>query len=660
MSKSPVIRKVHGVYPERRRVQENWFVRLSTSLLPSYTGKNASADRLGSIIQRVKAQEGELTRLGEDDLTARIHHLRGELRKHGVTSDLACCSLAMAREVSARCLGTRYQDTQIGAAWALLCGMAAEIASNEGRVAAAALAACTAAMAGVPTHVVAATAYLAERNARYLRPVYERMGVSLGSICQDMTIEERQRAYLSDVVYCGCREHLANYLHDQLVMTKRLGRISHTVQRLYGSLGTSGKLNMRGLHFAIVDDADHILIDEARNPLVIAGEGNRYFEQDMYRQAIHFASQLTVGEDFILVREERRVEFTDQGRARLSDISRGIGSYWNVTDLREMFVLQALTALHCFTENTDYQVHDDRIAIVDEGARKIMVERGWNQGLQQMIECVAGCTVSTQKDTLASMTFQRFFRRYHMLAALAGEVREVAGEFDAVYGLPVMAIEAEKGESVVPDPECFVSLAEKGEKMAGQIMKVNKTGRPIVIHALSKETVDWVHALLNQHRLVHALVSGAAAGEDAENVAQAWQAGRITVVMNIAARGISIWPQGEAKAHGGYHVIASEPHGTQRLDRQFFSRFRWSGEPCSYATFVSMEDFLFRPHVDSLVHRLVLFILRHWQVPGLALMRWYMNSVQRKNEKKFSRLRRELLLQDDSMEAFLAFSGERG
>lgn len=598
--------------------------------------------------------------LDDVSLKNEIAALRNELRLKGATFTRVCQSFAFVREIAERHLGMRHYNVQLMGGWALFNGMVAEMETGEGKTLTATLPACTAAMSGMPTHIITVNDYLAGRDASLMRPVYEAMGLSLGVIQHGMTPEARQLAYQCDVVYCTNKELVFDYLKDYLNQRQRPGPVAYALRRLSDNAGSRTKLNLQGLYFAIVDEADSVLIDEARTPLIISGSGDSNFEEEVYRQAIIFAEQMVEQEDFILNETEKQINLTELGQERLEGLTEYTGGFWKAARRREQLVTQALTALHLFHSDKHYLVSDGKVNIVDEYTGRLMADRSWERGLHQMIECKEGCEITIQKDTLARMTYQRFFRRYHLLAGMTGTAREVAKELSSVYRLQVVRIPTHnplirKGGT----PRFFASEKEKMNAIVQRSAELHAVGRPVLIGTPTVEASEMLSRLLDEHGLVHRILNARQDEEEAEIITQAGQKGQITVATNMAGRGTDIQLGAEVEQLGGLHVIASERQGARRIDRQLFGRCGRQGDPGTFEGFSSFEDEVFKPYTaSSLIMPVFKFLLRTGTPIGMLFCRLFSNHAQRKIEKKHFIMRRELLKHDESMERALAFSGE--
>src|SRR6476659_2763478 len=315
-------------------------------------------------------------RMSDVDLQLAASTLRPALVRKGFRRDLVANVFAIVREAAQRTLGQRHFDVQLLGGWVLLTGRVAEMDTGEGKTLTATLPACTAALAGLPVHVVTVNDYLAARDAEAMGPVYQALGVTVGVIKQGMDADARRAAYGCDVTYCTNKELVFDYLKDRLVVGQMPSQTHLHLERLHGP-DTSQRLLLRGLHYAIVDEADSVLVDEARTPLIIAQRSHEAMEQTVYEQALTLASRLTEGEEFVVDHAERDVRLTARGEIRLEELTTSLGGMWKGGRRREAFVRQALTAQHLFHREQHYLVQEESVHIIDEYTGRVMPDRSW-------------------------------------------------------------------------------------------------------------------------------------------------------------------------------------------------------------------------------------------------------------------------------------------
>ncbi|MDX1775504.1 MAG: preprotein translocase subunit SecA, partial [Desulfobulbales bacterium] len=599
MSSKPALPKKNtGFYPERSPRLKS---QLETFLhdYPGYlfTRLGPSFKRLSTIVEDVKKLRPQLSSSDKAQLKSVTAELRKKILREGISHENTAQTFALVQEFAERTLNIRHYDVQLIGGYALLNGMVAEMETGEGKTLTATLPACTAALAGIPVHIITVNEYLAERDAAWMKPVYDAMGLSVGFIRHDMSPAERSRVYLQDVVYCTNKEIVFDYLKDHLSLKKKPGHIAYPLQRLYGSSGTLKDLILRGLCYAIVDEADSVLIDEARTPLIISGAGDSNFEEQTYGQALAFARQLSSNEHFRSEKAAKNIELTEAGRDFLAALAKPAGGFWVSARRREAMVCMALVALYHFQRDKDYLIKDGKIEIIDEYTGRRMADRSWEKGLHQLIECKENCAITTQRETLARISYQRFFRRYHMLAGMTGTAREVARELWSVYGLKFIRIPTNKPLIRQGLPEIFFNTEK--EKLAAVVKRVkdlNATGKPVLIGTPTVGVSEKISRLLCENGLEHRVLNARQDKEEALIIARAGNIGEITVATNMAGRGTDIQLGPEVRELGGLQVIATEVHSARRIDRQLYGRCGRQGDPGTYETYISLEDEVFQPY----------------------------------------------------------------
>jgi preprotein translocase subunit SecA len=401
-----------GIYPERQEPRMARLDRIAASaggMLAPWLRPRAS--RFQWIIGHANAQARSLEGLRNEQIQEVSQSLRQRLRSEGYKEDLVAQAFALVREVAGRTIGMRHFDVQLIGGLVLLKGMVAEMETGEGKTLVATLPACTAALAGVPVHIITVNDYLAERDSKWMGPIYRALGLRVGTIIHGMDSQARRAAYRCDVTYCTNKEVTFDYLRDRILLRDRPSAIRLQLERLYGEQSRVRHLLLRGLHFAIVDEADSVLIDEARTPLIISAEGDGDEEESLFRQALGLAGELVPEKDFLIRPSERSLELPAQGRGRVDDFSWTDGGGWTNRKQREELVRQALVALHLFALDKQYLLREGKVQIVDEYTGRVMADRSWEQGLHQLIEIKENCEVTRRKETQARISYQRFFRR---------------------------------------------------------------------------------------------------------------------------------------------------------------------------------------------------------------------------------------------------------
>jgi len=641
---------VGAAYPERHEPREGKLERFVTSLRYFAGGLRGRAVRLERIVAATQAAGAGLERLSKAELLERAAQLRARLRREGFAGlDLAAASFAVVREAAARTLGLCHFDVQLMGGWAMLNGMLAEMETGEGKTLTATLTAATAALAGRAVHVITVNDYLAERDSEWTRPVYEALGLTVGCVKQGMDPESRRAAYRRDVVYCSNKEIAFDYLRDRRVLGGRPRAIAMKVDTLGGS-GVGRRLLLRGLQFAIVDEADSVLVDEARTPLILSAEASHGQEEKLHAEALALAKQLGEGDYEI---RDQGVQVTDQGLERLEALADSLSGVWRGPRRREQLVRQALSALHMFERDKHYLVREGKVVIIDENTGRLMPDRSWEQGLHQLIEIKEGCEITGRRETLARISYQRFFRRYLSLAGMTGTASEVAGELWAVYRLRVAAIRTNRPCRRLRQPgEVYGRSELKWRAVVGAIARQRARGRPVLIGTRSVAASETLAALLDEAQIPYRLLNARQDRDEAEIVARAGEPGCVTVATNMAGRGTDIKLAPGVAERGGLHVIATELNDSGRIDRQLFGRCARQGDPGSCEAILALEEDLVASYFPAAAAR-----LRSLESLPLRFGRMVFGVAQWRAERSHSRARRDLLDLDDYLGDVLAFSG---
>jgi preprotein translocase subunit SecA len=651
-----------GLYPERRDVKDGRLDRFIGSLHGRWAqgGSPRRGHRLRRFAGRVEALADALNELDEDALRRRVAAVRAALMVDGLADAPVAECFALIREVCSRQLGLRHYPVQLMGGYAMLRGTLAEMQTGEGKTLTAVLPAVTVALAGAPVHVITVNDYLASRDAAYLTPVYAFFGLRVGLIVPDQESAQRAEAYASDVTYCVNKDLVFDYLRDRITQKRgRAGARAVLDNWLAGPRHAAGSAALlRGLYFAIVDEADSVLIDEARTPLIISSDVDDANGRTLYEQALALAASLESRTHYLLRARERSIELTDAGRAAVADFARGLSGLWGIARAREELVEQGLSALHLFQRDRHYIIADDKVQIVDEYTGRVMADRSWERGLHQMIEVKEGLDLSKRRDTISRITYQRFFRRYLCLAGMSGTATEVAPEMRSVYALDVLRIAPNRpvirrdlGQRVFLDSDRrWAAVVERAAEMRAQ-------GRAVLIGTRSVAASELASERLTAAGLVHEVLNARQDAREAEIIKEAGQPGRITVATNMAGRGTDIGLSPEVRAAGGLHVILSEYHDAARIDRQLFGRAGRQGDPGSCEAIVSLDDELFLAHASPLLGWLRAraaptgLLPAHW---GRLLRRHAQAAAERQN----SRIRRQTVDMDKRVEQSLAFAGK--
>jgi preprotein translocase subunit SecA len=649
-----------GRYPQRRDVRENWLDRAVARINGAARQLLRSRGRgFDAFIRQVDAAATGLDALSEQELSWRTRELRRRMYSEGLKDPLVAEAFALVREVAGRRLGMRHYDVQLFGGRVMLEGMIAEMETGEGKTMTATLPACAAALAGIPVHVVTVNDFLVSRDAEWMGPIYKAFGLSVGVILEGMSLEERRKAYACDVTYCTNKQLAFDYLKDRLLLGQENRPLHLRVEGLHKEKPRSSRLLLRGLCFAIVDEADSVLIDEARTPLIISNKGDSTQEETTYREAIAIARRLESPRDFTIRARDRQVELTDFGKVRARKLAKPYGGVWMGAKRRADLLKQALSALHLYQLDKDYLLKDGKVQIIDEYTGRVMEDRTWERGLHQMIETKEGYAISGRQETLARISYQRFFRRYLRLAGMTGTAREVAGEMWAVYRLNVVRVPTNRPMQRVAMPEqVFATSDQKWHAVLQRVRELHGQGRPVLIGTRSVAASEALGNLLRASLLPHQVLNARQDQEEAQVVARAGQRGAITVATNMAGRGTDIKLDPGVAERGGLHVLATERHDAARIDRQLFGRGGRQGDPGSYELIVSLEDELVTDYFGKRVVGLMQRAAERGSGRIPAWLAWpVMRWAQSAAELHHGAIRRDLLKLDDNLGDMLAFSG---
>lgn len=555
----------------------------------------------------------ELEALDAEELEARARDLSPQLRAEGFRPDLAAQALAIASEAVRRVFGFLPRNEQLAGAGYLLEGRLVEMATGEGKTITALLAAATAALAGRTVHVVTVNSYLAQRDHDLGAPVLAALGISSAMLCEGQEPLDRTRALTRQVIFCDNKEVTFEYLRGLLARSR------------------TGSGSLPNLDFAIVDEADSILIDEAGTPLIIA-EPQPEPDAAWRGLALAIATQLVEKQHWRRAPGGRSARLTARGRDAVATLvaEAGLGGLWQVVPARRERVEQALAAIHLYIRDVDYLVEDGKVIIIDAFTGRRMPDRAWQAGLHQMIETREGALISDPRVSRAQITFRDLFGRYRRLGGMTGTGREVAGEFRSVFGMKFIRIRphrpVRRGFSGL---ETFADEATKTVRVAELSIQLAASGRAVLVGTRSLSASEAIAGEIRRRGGNCAVLSARDHACEAETIGGAGRPGAITVATNMAGRGADI-PVLDAVARiGGLHVILFEFQLSRRVDRQLIGRCARNGQPGNWIAAASCEDELFRvthPSLVAVAHRVGIF-----SVPILAglLVRYCQTSAQR-------------------------------
>jgi len=601
---------------------------------------------------------------GTEEIVREAWSLRRILAASGPRGEGAAACFAVARAAAQRTLGIRHRDPQVAGGWGLLHGMAVEMEMGEGKTLTATLPASAAALAGLRVHIYTANDYLARRDAEWMGPIYLALGLRVGVVAGGMDVAARREAYSCDVVYSTAKEVAFDFLRDVIILGPSATDLHLQIERAAGGPCRRDRLFLQGLEFAIVDELDSVLIDEARTPLILCSRELPDEGEEAYRSALAFSKELEQGRHFTVRSKEKAVDLTPEGLRMVEGRGPALGvpgSIWASARMRREAILQAIAARFFFHRDRQYLVRDGKVLIIDENTGRVLPDRAWEDGLHQAVLTKEGCHITPRDRPLARTSYQRFFRRYLHLSGMTGTAREASVELAETYGLPLLQVPPFRpSRRVGHGARVHATRNRKEEAIVNRIREVHAAGRPVLVGTRSVEASERLSRRLREASLPHRVLNARQDREEAETIRRAGQPGSITVATNMAGRGTDIRLHPDAARRGGLHVIASEPHDAARIDRQLYGRCGRQGDPGSHELYVSFEDELLETYSGFLV-RLVLRLRRFLHRSLVAKLGSILVSAsQAAAERHHRRLRRELLRMEECLEGELAFAGRRG
>ncbi len=531
--------------------------------------------KLKPLVAKINALEPEMQALADEELPQRLTVYRDMVQSGEKDLDAVLPEVfALVREASVRVLGMRHYDVQLLGAMALHKGKIAEMKTGEGKTLVATLAVILNALEGKGVHVVTVNDYLAKRDAEWMGQLYTFLGLRVGVIVAGLSDEQRKEAYAADITYGTNNEFGFDYLRDNM--------------KFYAE-----QLVQRGHHYAIVDEVDSILIDEARTPLIISGASDE--STDLYQQVDEVVRRLEKEKHYTVDEKGKSASLTDEGVLYVEE-ALGIDNLYDTANITaQHHVLQSLKAHTVFRRDVDYIVKDDQVVIVDEFTGRLMAGRRFSDGLHQALEAKEHVTVAAENQTLASITFQNYFRMYDKLSGMTGTADTEAVEFAQIYGLEVSMIPSNRPMIRKDMPDLiYRTRREKMQAIIQAIKELHATGQPVLVGTISIETSELISQLLKRDGVPHSVLNAKHHAQEAEIVAQAGQAGKVTIATNMAGRGTDI-KLGEGVIElGGLHILGTERHESRRIDNQLRGRSGRQGDPGSSRFYLSLEDDLMR------------------------------------------------------------------
>lgn len=530
--------------------------------------------RLGSVVQAINALEPAMQALSDSELRNKTDEFQDRLQAGVTLDDILPEAFAAVREASRRVLGMRQYDVQLVGGIILHQGRIAEMKTGEGKTLTATLPVYLNALTNRGVHVVTVNDYLARRDAEWMGQIYEFLGLKVGVIVHGLTFEERREAYSSHITYGTNNEFGFDYLRDNMVVSP-------------------DQMVQRELHYAIVDEVDSILIDEARTPLIISGAA-----EDSAKHYMRFAQivpQLKPERDYAVDEKARTIAITEEGVARVEKILGVENLFDDVHFELNHYLNQALKAKEFFVRDRDYVVKDGEVIIVDEFTGRMMEGRRYSDGLHQSIEAKEGVSVLKESQTLASITYQNYFRMYSKLSGMTGTAKTEEDEFRKIYGLDVVVIPTNKPMIRQDLPDAVYKTAKgKAEAIVNDIEERHKKGQPVLVGTISIESSEAFSAMLKRRGIDHQVLNAKYHDKEAEIVKHAGQKGMVTIATNMAGRGTDIVLGEGVVELGGLHILGTERHESRRIDNQLRGRAGRQGDPGSSQFYVSMEDDIMR------------------------------------------------------------------
>jgi len=619
------------------------------------TPRHVRQRELDAWVAEIEAAGRGLEDLDDAGFDAALGEQRMRLRRSGLVESAFPRGFALVREAARRTLGTPHYGVQLCGGRVMALGGLAEMETGEGKTLTATLPAALAALAGIPVHVITANDYLVERDAEAMMPLYSRLGLRVGTIVESEPERAvRRAAYACDITYVTNKQVAFDYLRDSIV--------GASDQRLARRLGLEGGVPsdddsqpvLRGLCFGVVDEADSVLIDDACTPLILS-RPSASEDEETVRQALALATQLRRDTDYRVDRRRGVVELTAEGHARLETVGRDLAGPMAGERRREEWVSRALAAEHLFERDRHYLVNDDAIEIIDLPTGRRAPDRSFEGGIQALIECREQVPITARRETLARISYQRFFRRYLRLCGMTGTAREVSREVWRVYGLPTRIVptrlESQRldlGQIHLPNDEA------RWEAAVERIGELQRSSRPVLVGTSTVATSELLSERLDRAGLAHSVLSARQDREEAAVISRAGEAGRITVATRMAGRGTDITLGPGVEDRGGLAVISTELGEARRIDRQLFGRCGRQGQPGSYEQILAPCD----TNALGVVRRCVRFALDSVGLRPSAEI-WALRVRQRGEERRAALIRKRLLASERLLGEILALSNRR-
>ncbi|AOR22621.1 preprotein translocase subunit SecA [Clostridium taeniosporum] len=586
--------------------------------------------RIRPIVSKINELDEAMQKLSDDELKAKTVEFKERLNNGETLDDILIESFAVVREASKRVLNMKHYDEQLIGGIVLHQGRIAEMKTGEGKTLVATLPAYLNGLSGKGVHIITVNDYLAKRDAEQMGELYGFLGLTTGVIVHELTNEQRREAYNSDITYGTNNEFGFDYLRDNMVIYKE-----ERVQR---------KLN-----FTIVDEVDSILIDEARTPLIISGQGEKSTE--FYKVADYFVKTLVQEKDYTIDEKANAVMLTDEGVEKAEKTFK-VENYADAENVElQHYVTQALKANYAMKRDKDYMVKDGEVIIVDEFTGRLMEGRRYSDGLHQAIEAKENVKIARESKTLATITFQNYFRMYEKLSGMTGTALTEEGEFREIYGLDVIVVPTHKPIARIDNPD-LVFKTENGKIKAvvDEIAKANKVGQPVLVGTVSIEKSELISSMLKKKGVPHQVLNAKFHEKEAEIISHAGEKGMVTIATNMAGRGTDIKLGDGVLEIGGLKIIGTERHESRRIDNQLRGRSGRQGDKGESTFFISLEDDLMRifgsERIQGVVEKLG---LEEDEAIESKLVSKSIENAQKKVEGNNFDIRKTLLGYDDVM-----------
>ncbi len=579
----------------------------------------------------INSLEPSMEKLSDSDLSRKTEEFKDRLANSETLDDILVDAFAVAREAGRRVLNMRHYDVQLIGGVVLHEGKIAEMATGEGKTLVATLPAYLNALAGGGVHIITVNDYLARRDSEWMGPLYELLGLTIGNIQHDMPDDDRRAAYGADITFGTNNEFGFDYLRDNMKF-----RSEDMVQPTH--------------NFAIVDEVDSILIDESRTPLIISGPAEQSTE--LYYKVDRLIPALKLERDYEVDEKNRSAALTEEGVSHLERLL-GVDNLYDASHMDLVHHCQQAVKAHAlFKRDRDYLLKDGEVVIVDEFTGRMMPGRRWSDGLHQAVEAKEGVKIAQENQTLATITFQNFFRMYDKLAGMTGTAITEAPEFHKIYDLDVLEIPTNKPliRDELPDV-IFRTESEKWKAAVEEITEQNETGRPVLVGTTSIEKSEKISKMLGKRGVKHVVLNAKHHEREAEIVALAGQQGAVTIATNMAGRGTDIVLGDGVKELGGLHVLGTERHEARRIDNQLRGRTGRQGDAGSSQFILSLEDDLMRIFGMDRLQGLMARLGMEENVPiEDRMVTKALERAQRQVEGRNFETRKHLLEYDDVME----------